>query len=141
MTEDMEKQAEEEMEKRVKEEMEKRWEKEIKECAYMKDLNDAEFLHELGWNNYYVFNRLNKIIFKLSEIDRLKKDNVIEKCGIDNRYKIYKLKSDVSNEKTELIDTQILKKMIPKFIEVGIILESTTEKEDQRIMELIKECQ
>lgn len=71
-------------------------------------------------------------------INRLKKDNVIEKCGIDNRYKVYKLKSNVSNEKNELVDTQILKKMIPKFIEYGIKLESTTEKEDKRIMELIE---
>lgn len=34
-----------------------------------------------------------------SYIWRLKnKDNAIEKCGIDNRYRIYKLKSNVSNE-------------------------------------------
>ncbi len=39
------------------------------------------------------------------------------------------------------LDTQILKKMIPKFIEYGIELKTTTEIEDKRIMELIEECQ
>lgn len=41
----------------------------------------------------------------------------------------------------KFIDTKILKKMIPKFIEYGIELKNTTEIEDKRIMELIKECQ
>lgn len=38
------------------------------------------------------------------------------------------------------IDTEILKKMIPAFIDAGIKLDSTTEIEDKRIMELIQEC-
>jgi len=38
------------------------------------------------------------------------------------------------------IDTEILKKMIPPFIDAGIKLDSTTEIEDKRIMELIQEC-
>ncbi|MBA7492898.1 hypothetical protein ES702_03451 [subsurface metagenome] len=40
--------------------------------------------------------------------------------------------------KNENIDTEILKKMIPEFIEKGIKLETTTEIEDKRIMELIE---
>lgn len=77
-----------------------------------------------------------------SYIERLKNDDdAIETCGITNRYKIWKLKDKGYNENIRLFDTQILKKMIPKFIEFGITLESTTEKEDQRIMELIDECQ
>ena len=38
------------------------------------------------------------------------------------------------------IDTEILKKMIPGFIDAGIKLDTTTEIEDKRIMELIKIC-
>lgn len=57
------------------EDMEKREEEERKECAYMKDLNDEDFLHEISWNNIYVFDRLNTIISKLSTIDTLKEEN------------------------------------------------------------------
>lgn len=39
------------------------------------------------------------------------------------------------------IDTQILKKLLVKFIDLEVNLEGTTEIEDKRIMELIKECQ
>jgi len=39
------------------------------------------------------------------------------------------------------IDTQILKKLLVKFIDLEVKLEDTTEIEDKRIMELIKECQ
>lgn len=38
------------------------------------------------------------------------------------------------------VDTSILKKMIPEFVKTGINLRTTTEIEDKRIMELIKEC-
>ena len=37
-------------------------------------------------------------------------------------------------------DTEILKKMIPAFIKYGVKLETTTEMEDKRIMELIEKC-
>ena len=43
-----------------------------------------------------------------SYIKRLKDDDAIEKCGIDNRYKVYKLKSNISNDKPELIDKLVL---------------------------------
>lgn len=39
------------------------------------------------------------------------------------------------------IDTQILKKLLIKFIDLEVKLEDTTEIEDKRIVELIKECQ
>ena len=39
------------------------------------------------------------------------------------------------------IDTQILKKLLVKFIDLEVKLEDTTKIEDKRIMELIKECQ
>lgn len=40
-----------------------------------------------------------------------------------------------------VIDTLILKKLLVKFIDLEVVLEDTTEMEDKRIMELIKECQ
>jgi len=43
-----------------------------------------------------------------SYIKRLKDDDVIEKCGIDNRYKVYKLKNGVYNDKSELTDKLVL---------------------------------
>lgn len=46
---------------------------------------------------------------------------------------------DLLEGKFEL-DTEILKKMIPLFVEKGLTLNTTTEEEDKRIMELIKEC-
>ena len=70
-------------------------------------------------------------------INRLKQKNLIGKCGIDNRYKIYKLVSDSNSN----IDTQILRKFLPIFIDLEVKLENTTEKEAKRILELIKECQ
>ena len=39
------------------------------------------------------------------------------------------------------IDTEILKKLLVKFIDLEVKLEDTTEIEDKRIMELIEECQ
>ena len=39
------------------------------------------------------------------------------------------------------IDTQILKKLLVKFVDLEVKLENTTEIEDKRILELIKECQ
>ena len=73
-------------------------------------------------------------------ICRLRKDKLIEKVGKKNRYNIY---TAIQKEKNieSLLDTKILEKMIPKFIEYGISLETTTDIEDKRIMELIKECQ
>lgn len=71
-------------------------------------------------------------------VNRLMKDNLVKKVGKLDRYVIY-----VAIEKETLIDnldTSILKKMIPKFIEFGIKLDSTTDKEDKRIMELIEVC-
>jgi len=44
------------------------------------------------------------------------------------------------NTNENSIDTSILMKMIPAFIEYGIKLTTTTELEDKRIMELIEKC-
>jgi len=41
----------------------------------------------------------------------------------------------------KFIDTEILKKILVKFIDLEVSLEDTTEIEDKRIMELISECQ
>ena len=41
----------------------------------------------------------------------------------------------------KFVDTLILKKLLVKFIDLEVKLEDTTEIEDKRIMELIKECQ
>lgn len=77
-------------------------------------------------------------------INRLKKEGKIKLDGkTEDRFKIYKAVDIQDNlEKVvENIDTQILIKMIPKFIEFGIQLNTTTELEDKRIMELIQKCQ
>ena len=91
-------------------------------------------------NKKYNLNIEDKILINRIRvyINRLKKDNVIEKCGIDNRYKVYKLKNDVSNEKTELID-----KLILLMVKAGInseehgidIKESEIESNIKRLME------
>ena len=39
------------------------------------------------------------------------------------------------------LDTQLLKKLLIKFVDLEVNLENTTLEEDNRIMELIKECQ
>lgn len=71
---------------------------------------------------------------------RLKKDNLIESTGKKGKHNIYRAKNNDYIEKLRL-ESSILKKMLPKFIELEVNLEDTTEKEDKRIMELIKECQ
>ena len=45
-----------------------------------------------------------------------------------------------SVERINNLDTQILLKMIPKFIEFCIKLDNTNEIEDKRLEELIKQC-
>ncbi|MFW9973417.1 MAG: hypothetical protein ACFFDF_24750, partial [Candidatus Odinarchaeota archaeon] len=71
-------------------------------------------------------------------VNRLKKDNVIEQCGIDNRYKIYKLKNDVHNKSSELMDKLVLL-MVKAGInseEYGVdIEESEIESNIKRLME------
>ncbi len=73
-----------------------------------------------------------------SYIKRLKDDNSIEKCGIDHRYKIYKLKNTVYNENPELMDKLILL-MVKAGInseEYGIyIKDSEIESNIKRLME------
>ena len=64
-------------------------------------------------------------------INRLKNKDLIEKCGIDNRYKIYKLKIESTNN----LDSKILKKMIPEFIKHQIEIE-LNENEIRRVKEL-----
>ena len=75
--------------------------------------------------------------FVRTTVIRLKnpKTPLIREIGKKNKYIIY---TTVGVETP--IDAEILKKMIPEFIKNEITLETTTEKEDQRIMELIKEC-
>lgn len=70
-------------------------------------------------------------------LKRIKDQNNIKLkvIGTKNKYKIYTI------EQNGNIDTEILKKMIPKFIEREITLDNTTEIEDKRIMELIQKCQ
>jgi len=70
-------------------------------------------------------------------IHRLLEDNLIKDIGKKNRWIIYTAIEKTPNN----IDTYILKKILPKFIELEVKLENTTEREDKRIMELIKECQ
>lgn len=71
---------------------------------------------------------------------RLKKENLIESSGKKGKYNIYRVKNNDYLEKLQL-ESSILKKMLVKFIELEVNLEDTTEREDKRIMELIKECQ
>ncbi len=73
-------------------------------------------------------------------ICRLRNDNLIKKVGIKNRYNIY---ASISKEiiKETHLDTQILKKLLVKFVDLEVKLENTNNNEDKRIMELIKECQ
>ena len=62
-----------------------------------------------------------------SYIERLRReDDAIERCGTDNRYKIWKLKNKIYNENIESFDTQILIKMIRPFVEnnIGLDLEN-----------------
>ncbi|MFX1567828.1 MAG: winged helix-turn-helix transcriptional regulator [Promethearchaeota archaeon] len=68
-------------------------------------------------------------------IHRLKRNDLIQEIGKKKRYIIY-----TTIKEKEDLDTSILKKMIPKFIEYGIKLDTTTEKEDKRLMELIETC-
>ena len=51
-----------------------------------------------------------------------------------------KLIRDLLDGKFEL-DTKILKKLLVNFVDLEVNLKTTTEIEDKRIMELIKECQ
>lgn len=72
-------------------------------------------------------------------IHRLLEKNLIKDIGKKGRWIIYTA-TEIEKSQIDYLDTSILKKMIPKFIEYGINLESTTEKEDKRIMELIEQC-
>ena len=49
--------------------------------------------------------RIRMYVWRLKDED---KDNAIEECGKDNRYKVYKLKSNVYDENSELTDKLVL---------------------------------
>jgi len=84
--------------------------------------------------NYSSMDSIRRLLIQLKDEKIIKR----EKKGAKFIYTVIEEVKDL--QKSKLIDTQILKKMIPKFIEYGITLESTTEKEDKRIMELIQIC-
>jgi len=71
-------------------------------------------------------------------INRLKKDNLIEKCTIDNRYKVYKLISDSNTKSIEIIDKLVflMIKAEIKSEDYGIeIKESEIHSSIKRLME------
>ncbi len=75
---------------------------------------------------------------------RLKKKGIINSYPtVDKKGKgfTYKLLEQKENQERNILDTQILKKILPKFIELEVNLKDTIEIEDKRIVELIKECQ
>lgn len=61
---------------------------------------------------------------------------IVETGEIRKRYKVYKLKAQ---KPQPTIDTSILKKMIPKFVELGINDISFENEEIERIKELYME--
>lgn len=69
----------------------------------------------------------------------LKRIRINEKQDKNWNRNTSKLIRDLLEGKFEL-DTQILKKMIVLFVEKGLKIDTTTEIEDKRIMELIDEC-
>jgi len=72
-------------------------------------------------------------------INRLKKDDLIEKCGIDSRYKIYKLK----NEKNNKSNNELTDKLVLLMIKAGINSEkygvNITEPEIQQNIKRLME--
>jgi len=72
-------------------------------------------------------------------IHQFKDEGKIEKIGNKGRFNIYRA-IEKEPQKQANLDTQILKKMIPKFIEYGINLDTTTEIEDKRLEVLIETC-
>lgn len=79
-----------------------------------------------------------------SYLKRLKKKGKIETYKAHNtKGKIitYKLIPNTKKEQeSNGLDTEILKKILPKFVKLEVYLEDTNEQEDKRIEELIKEC-
>jgi len=76
-------------------------------------------------------------------LHRIRKDNNYElkELSYDGRYKIYKIIPNTKKEQEfNSLDTDILKKILPKFIELEVHLKNTTEQQDKRIEELIKKC-
>lgn len=75
-------------------------------------------------------------------IHRLKEKSLVKEVSKEGRWVIYSaIEQEKEFDNSKIIDTNILLKMIPKFIEYGIKLDTTTEKEDKRLMELINQCQ
>lgn len=70
-------------------------------------------------------------------INQFKKEKKIEQIRKKGRFAVYTI---IKKNNQENIDTEILKKMLPKFIDLEVYLEDTTEIEDKRIGELIKQC-
>lgn len=68
-------------------------------------------------------------------VNRLSKAEKIAKDGKNGKEYLYSLINNIK----ELEDTLILKKMIPEFINYGVNLKTTTDKEDKRILELIED--
>lgn len=99
------------------------------------EITTTKLFHIFGDEfNYSSIDSIRRLLIQLKDEKVIKR----EKKGAKFIYTIIEKAKDL--QKRELIDTQILEKMIPKFIEYGIKLESTTEKEDKRIMEVIQKC-
>lgn len=71
-------------------------------------------------------------------VNRLKKENKVKSIGKKERYKIYKAIETKDEKNNQYLDTLILKKLIPKFIEKGIKVD-LGNKEVNRLEQLIKE--
>jgi len=73
-------------------------------------------------------------------IKRIKDNNIneLEVVGTEDKYKVYTLNKR-EQESNDLYKS-ILRKILPQFVELEVYLEDTTEQEDKKIEELIKEC-
>ncbi len=78
------------------------------------------------------------IQFIRTYLQRLIKAKLIESVDKNGRYNVYCAIQRESNEKTELVDTQILKKMIKPFVEKNIDLDLEND-EIERIKVLWEE--
>lgn len=74
-------------------------------------------------------------------IKRIKDDNNMNKLevvGTEDKYKVYTLNK--REQESNGLYKSILRKILPQFVELEVYLEDTTEQEDKKIEELIKEC-
>ena len=100
--------------------------------------NKYKILELLKGNELTVKEIADKTEFNENEVrvyvNRLMKDNLINKIGKKNRYVLY----TVIEKESNTLDTEILKKMIPAFIQNEIELD-LSNKQIERVKELYAE--